>query len=120
MLQLPARGTHRQFAVQHALGAPHHVGDLPHPAGLALDQQDLGAQVLVEMHVRRGQDRRVLVVLQLDQLLRQAANVMVEDQRDGADHFLVPVPLLLDQLASDQIADELGAVGVAALSERLA
>jgi hypothetical protein len=69
----------------------------------------------IEMHVQGGNDRVVMGVLMLGQLVGQVTGVVVVDQGDGADRGgrLVAADLVLDQGVADQVADRLGTVDIA-------
>ncbi len=54
------------------------------------------AHVGPEMDVRRRDDARFRVMLDLCQLLRKTVHVMVVEQCDHADDFAMPVPLVFD------------------------
>ena len=68
-----------------SLGADQGIGDLAHGARLTAHDQDLETIVVVEVHVKSGENGTVVVVLQVGQLLIEQADMMVVDQRDGAD-----------------------------------
>jgi hypothetical protein len=59
-----------------------------------------------------GQDQAVKTVLEIGELFGQRVDMMVIDERDRADRLLVGVPLLVDEIVPDEVAQRLGAVRV--------
>ena len=57
--------------MQYALLLTQHIGQLFYPPGPAPYQQDLGTEVLIEMHMSANQDILMVVVLQLGEFLAE-------------------------------------------------
>ena len=63
-----------------------------------------------------SQDGVIIVVLQLDEFFAELPDVMVVDQRDCAQRFLLGVlPFVRHEVIADHIPHEFRAVGVALL-----
>jgi hypothetical protein len=62
-----------------------------------------------------GHDVTLKIVLDMSQFSRQIAHMMVVDKRDRPNRFLVVVPLLPDQVVTNQIPQGLRAVRILAL-----
>ena len=102
--------------VLDALGADKSVGEALDLARLAAQDHDLEAVVRVEMDVKRRQDRLVMGVLMLGELVAEVGDVVVVDQRDRADRLgLADAPLLLDERVANEVANRLRPVHVALL-----
>ena len=69
----------------HAFEADEKVGEVLNARGLAVDDQDFKAGVVIEMRVARRDNQVVVLVLRFGELLGDAGGVMVVDERDGAD-----------------------------------
>src|SRR6185295_87214 len=95
---------HRDQAAGHLLHALHRTAQRDH----------FQAAVGVEMHVQRGGDDAVALVLDVVQLVGERARVVVVDQDQHA-HGLTRLllPLLLHELGPQHVPHELAAVGVA-------
>src|SRR4051794_22890538 len=62
----------------------------------------------------------MMIVLNAGKLLVEHADVVIVNQRDGADHVaLGRLPRFFDELIADQVAEGFGAVGIAALADQL-
>lgn len=96
----------------HALHADQRVGDLPNLRGISLHDQHFKTVIVVEMHVHAGHDVPLEVVLDMRELPREVTHMMVVDERDRRDRFLVLVPFLTDKIVADQVAQRFGSVGV--------
>ena len=59
--------------------------------------------VVVEMDMHAGENLPLIVVLDMSQLSRQIAHMMVVHERDCPDRLLVLIPLLPDQVVTNQI-----------------
>ena len=81
---------------------------------VTLQDDGLEAVVVVEVHVRAAEHVHVLVVLDVDELLRELALVVVVDDREHAGHLLARLPRVLHQALADHVAHQLGARRVAA------
>src|SRR5579859_1385430 len=76
----PIRSQH-QPTVLHALRADQRIGDLLHRPRLTLYYQHFEAVIVIEVHMQGGKNVRVMVVLQVRELLIQHADVVIIDQR---------------------------------------
>ena len=100
-----------------ALRADERVGDLAHRGGLAANHQNFEAVVVVEVHVQRGKNHVMEIVLDVGELFVQIPYVVVIDQGDGANHAaLGRFPGFFDELVANEIAEGFRPVGIAALS----
>lgn len=117
VVECGASGTGRQFGVENALLALKAVGQSPDGGSLAANHDHLRTQVMVEVDVGCGEDHTGEVVLLLGEAFGQAARVVIVEKRDGSEQHLVCLPLLLDEVIANEIADELGAVAVLMISD---
>jgi hypothetical protein len=69
---------------------------------------------MVEVHVHPGQNDGLIAVLNIGELPGQVAYVMVIHKRDRPDRLFIVVPLLPDQIVSDQIPQRLRSVRILA------
>ena len=110
------RGADGQGGVQHTFLLPQVIGQLLNLCRRSANEDHLGTQVVVEVHMGGSQDRVIIVVLQLDEFFAELPDVMVVDQCDGAQRFLLGVlPFVRYEVIADHIPHELRAVGVALL-----
>ena len=97
-----------------ALSADQRIRNFSHRAGLAAHHQYFKAIVVIEMHMQRGEDRAVVIVLQVGQLLVEEANVVIVYEGDSADNTRFGrFPGLFHQLIPDKIAKGLRPVRIA-------
>ena len=72
---------------------------------------------MVEVHVQRGKNHVMEIVLDVGELFVQIPYVVVIDQGDGANHAaLGRFPGFFDELVANEIAEGFRPVGIAALS----
>ena len=104
------------MAVAHAALGDDVVGELLHVGAAALEHGDLDAAFVIEMHVQRRMRQIVAVVKVAGQPLGQFARLVVVqvDQRRDARPRAADFGRGLLQAGAGEIADRLGAVGVAA------
>ena len=108
----PFRGG-REGAVLDAAGPDEPVGDLLQGPGGPAEDKDLEAVVGVQVDVEGGDDRFVVGVLEVGQLVGQIARVVVVDECDRPDSLLrAELPLIPDEGFADEITEGLGPVGV--------
>jgi len=67
---------------------------------------------MVEMYVHPCHDMALEVVLDVRQISREIPHMVVIDERDRADRFLVFTPLLSDVVVSDEVPQGFRPVGV--------
>src|SRR2546425_6150466 len=109
------RRRRNELAVPHATDRQEVVRQPLDRVSGAAERNDLEAGVAVEVDVQSRRDHLVTVVLDIGELVRECAGVVVIHQHEDADRLpRLLVPLLLHQLRPAQIADELATVGVAA------
>ena len=114
-----ARRSRGQLGVKDAFLPLKVVREGLNLPALAPDHDHLGAEVLVQVDMRRGQDLPAEMMLLVRQPLRQAAGMMIVDQGDRAQGLITRLPLLPHQVVSDQVADELRTVLVVGLADQL-
>ena len=103
-----------------AFGGDEFVGNLLHQRGLAADNEDLQAVVVVEVDVEGGNDQLVVIVLDVGQRGLDVLLVVVVNEGDGAGDFAFPeVLVVLDQAGADHVGDGQGTVVVALLAGHL-
>ena len=103
-----------------AFGGDQFVGDFLDRAGLAADDEDLQAVVVVEVDVEGGDDDLVVVVLDVGEGGLDVLLVVVVNEGDGAGDFLVAEVLaVLDEAGADHVGHGQGAVVVALLAGHL-
>ncbi len=101
-----------EVAVKYSPGRDHVVGQGLDPVGLAFRHDNLHAPVVVEVYVHGCDDRAIELMLHVVEFARQVGDVVIVNDGDGANGFLVMRPFLFDQGLSDQVSDRLGTVGV--------
>ena len=110
---------HGEPAAQDALYRGYLVGEPLQVPELPLADQDLHALVVVQVHVDRGVDHALMVVLDVGELVAHGGDCVVVDHDDGADHPLVVVlPLGLGEGVADQVPDRLRPADIALLGDR--
>ena len=76
----------------------------------AADHNHFRADFMGQVHMGGGQNRFMTMMLEIDKFFRETALVMIVDQCECGEHFLVLDPLLPGEFAADEIADEFGPV----------
>ncbi len=61
--------------------------------------------VMVEVHMHSSENPPLVVMLDLCQFSCQVSHMMVVNEGNGPDRFLVLIPLMPDQIVSNQIAE---------------
>jgi hypothetical protein len=103
-----------------AFRADQRVGDLAHVSRPAAHHDDLQTVIVVQVDVQRGENRMVKIVLDGSEFFIEQPDVVVVDQRDGAHHRGIRGgPGLLHQFVTDDVAESLAAVVVAAPRNQL-
>ncbi len=104
------------MAVPHAALGDDVVGKFLHVGATALEHGDFHAAVVIEMHVQRGLRQIVAMMEVAGQPLRQVARLVVVDvdQRGDAWPRSADLARRLLQPRAGEVADRLGAVGIAA------
>ena len=111
-----------EAAVLDPTGGDDAVGELADVFGFAAHDHDLDAVVSVVVDVGSAADVADVVVLMLDtnEVRFEAACGMIIDDGDGADDSGTGVlPLAIHEMATDNVADGLGAIGVALVGDGL-
>jgi len=85
---------------------PESVKKLLNPAGYSLDEHDFDAEIVAQMHMCRGQNQIVIIVLSVSQFLAQPGQVVIVDESHRADGLLIFLPFDLDQPFANHVADE--------------
>lgn len=73
------------------------------------EDDDLEAEIVVEVHVKRRPDLFPEIVLNLGQLLGELAHVVIVDERERRDAAGLRLRLRARDLAPNEIAQDLGA-----------
>ena len=111
-----AGGTDGQRGVQDAFLLPQMIGELLDLHRRSADESHFGTQVVVEVYMRGCQNGVIIMVLQFDEFFTELTDVVVVDQGDGSQRFLLGVlPFVCHEMISDHIPHEFRAVGVALL-----
>lgn len=109
------RNSHHETTVLHAFEAYEPSSEHFDLRGLAADDKNFKAGVMIEMSMAGGDNEIVLSVLQLNQFFGDAVSVVIVDQRDGADDGAIGrCSSLGDEAVTDKVAKCLGAIGVTA------
>jgi GTP-binding protein len=110
-------GHHLEPALFHPARREHLVGRALHDVGGPAHDDDLEAVIVVEVDVHGGTHRVPEAVLNLGELLREVAHVMVVDERERRDARLALAHLLLRHLGAHEIPQDLGAGRPSGLDE---
>lgn len=101
--------------MQDALLFAQGVGHRADRTGSAAQHDRLGAQIVAQVDVGGGQHDIMMVVLRVHQFRAELSLMVVVHQSDGAQSHLILLPFFLYEVFTQQIAQELRAVGVTAL-----
>jgi hypothetical protein len=105
---------HDEPPVLHALQTDQPAGELFDLSGLAMNNEDFQAGIMVEMRMTGRNHQFVVCMLEFGQFLGNAVGVMVVDERDGADYRRIGACCpLCDQAIANQVPESLGPVGIA-------
>ncbi len=88
----------------HTLDRYQRIRHLPDLSPFAFHHQNLKTMVMVEMDMHTGHDVALKVVLDMSQLSCQVTHMVVVHKRDRPDRLFVVIPLLPDQVVTDQIS----------------
>jgi hypothetical protein len=103
-----------------AFGGDELVGDLFHQGGLAADNEDLEAIVVVEVDVQSRDNDLVMIVLDIGEGGLDVLFVVVVKEGDGAGNFLgANILVMLDQAGANHIGDGERAVVVTFFARHL-
>src|SRR5439155_6658772 len=109
-----AAGRRDELPVVNPFDRQQLIGDRPNAPRRAPQRDDLEAGVLVEMDVQARGDRAKAVMLDVRELVGKRVSLVVVDEGQHADRLARERrPLLLDELAPEQVAHELAAIAVA-------
>ena len=117
VVQVPCGGSgHGEPSPQDAFYRCDLVGEMLEVSELPFADEDLHALVVVEMHMHRSVDERLILVLKVGELVADGGHRVVVDHDDGPDHPLVLVlPLVLRQGVPDEVPYGLGPADIALL-----
>ena len=104
------RRAHDELAVLHALEAENVAGQVTQLGGLPAQGLDLEAEAVVEVHVQRREDPRLVMVAGLDEPFAEIPLAVIVNEGEGADDLVVPVRLLLDEPSPHEVAHRLRSV----------
>ena len=115
-----AGGGDGEFAVLDAFGGDELVGNLLHQRGLAADDKDFEAVVVVEVDVEGGDDDLVVVVLDVGEGGLDVLFMVVVKEGDRAGDFVVAEVLaMFDEASADHVRHGEGAIVIALLAGHL-
>lgn len=119
MMEVPCAGSsHGEPSSQDTFYRCDLVCELLEVAELPFADQDLHALVVIEMDVDGGVDQRLVVVLDVGQLVSDRCHGVVVDHDDGSDHPLVVVlPFRFGEGVAHQIPYRLRPADVALLGD---
>ena len=89
----------------HTLDRHQRIRHLAHLRSLAFHDEHFEAVVVVEMDVHAGKYLPLIVMLNVGQFSGQITHMMVVHKGDRADSLLVLIPLLPNQIISNQVAE---------------
>ena len=89
------------------LGADEAVGHFLDLGALALDNNDLHTQVMVQVDVQARDDGLAHFVLDVSQRVGQFPDVVIVDEGDRTDGLLIGLPLALYKVVPDKIPERL-------------
>ena len=116
-MMMPGFGSsnrHDEPPVLQALQTDQAAGELFDLSGLAMNNEDFQAGIMVEMRMTGRNHQFVVCMLEFGQLLGNAVGVMVVDERDGTDYGRNGARCpLCDQAIANQVAESLGPVSIA-------
>ena len=111
-----ARRADGQCGVQDTFLLPQVIGKPLNFRRGSANEDHFGAQVVIEVYMRGGQNRVVIVVLQLDEFFAELTNVMVIHQCHCSQRFLMSaLPFVGHEVIPDHIPHEFGAVRITLL-----
>jgi len=96
----------------HTLDAHESIGHFSDFRPLPLCHQYFKTVVMVEMHVHPRHDMALEIVLNVGQFSGEIADMMVVNERDRSDRFLVLIPFLADEVVTNEVSQGLRPVGV--------
>jgi hypothetical protein len=98
-----------EFAVFDSLGGDQPLGCLADMLSLSPEDEHFHAIVMIKVHMHAHGDHVQGLVLYFGDLLGQITLMVIVDQSEGADHFLVQIfPFLFHKGVADEIADGFG------------
>ena len=101
-----------EFSVDNSLGPYQAVRHLFYPGTLAFDDDDLHTEVVVQMDVQARNNGLPHLVLDVSQRIGQLPDVMVVDEGDRTDSFLIGLPFALNKVVPYKVPERLGPVSV--------
>lgn len=106
-MQADTRAAHCQIAISHTAQSYQFVGELLDLLGIAANDDNLQAVVMVHMDMSGGNDLVMVVMLYFCYLFLELVLVVVVDQGYYSHDVAVSQPRLLDQGLADKIANGL-------------
>ncbi len=113
LVRVLGEGRRDELPVLDPLGGEQAVGRRLDEGRRAAQHDDLQAVVVIEVDVQGRDDVLAEVVLHVGELLGELADVMVIDQGQRGDREPVALEVGVDQVGAHEVAQRLGAVGVA-------
>jgi len=112
-------GCHTEFAVLDSTGPDQFVSKGLHNMCLALDDEDLETIMMIQVNMQYSADLSIERMLEMCQFTTQIASMMIVDDTQGADGFLISCPLLVNQVITNQVPDCFRAIGITLLMDSL-
>ena len=105
----------------HAFDADQGIRDFLDLRAFAFHDQHFEAVVVIEVDVHPCQDMALEIMLDMSELPREIAHVMVVHERNGCDGLLVGLsgPFLADELIADEIAERFRSRGILTTPDNL-
>lgn len=103
LLQLSPCCRKAQLSMLDSAGAKQRVRNGLHLGSRTLDGDHLEAVVVIEMDVRGRKDVIVMVVLYVRKAIRQITLVVIVDERNRSNDFVVTGPLFLNQGVTNEM-----------------
>lgn len=100
--------------MQHTFLLTEGIGHRANRTRFAPQHNGFSTQIVAQVDVGGSEYDVVVVVLHIVEFTRELSLVVVVDQRDGAQGFLIFFPFLLHQVLAQQITKEFGAILIAA------
>ena len=91
---------------------PQAVGELPGILRPSLYRDYLQAIIMVQVYMLRRDNYSAKIMLDIHKLIYQLPFMMVIDQGNCPGNFMITLPLLLNELLADQVAEGLRTVGI--------
>ncbi len=93
-----------QLAMFNPFGGDQAVGDLLNQLACAPHHENFKTTVGIKMDVQRRLNHFVVLMLQVGQPFHEFRDMMVIDNRDGANRLFIIIPFFFDEVIADQVA----------------